>query len=354
MDMNNVKRIDYFNYLHLNELLNAQFPESTFHDEMLFVITHQVYELWFKQILFEIEAVSHLLAQDELPDTDIFKVVSRLQRVIKIQKIMVDQIKVLETMTPMDFLEFRDMLGTASGFESYQFRLIEVKLGVKYDMSSPLISRLSEAHQQLIAAAMSQPSLLALIEKWLSRTPFLSIDDFTFWADYQAEIQSRHEQEKLKINTNEWLSPQEKSTSLQQLEKVEEHFNILFDINLYNELVAKGEKRLSQRAIHAALLIYIYRDQPAFHLPYMLLSSLVEIDDMLSSWRYAHILMVQRMIGQRIGTGGSTGQQYLMHAMQSRKVFSDITNLASFLIRGSKVSLPEHVKAKLGLSYVLR
>jgi len=348
----NVKRIDYFNYLHLNELLNAQFPKSSIHDEMLFIITHQVYELWFKQILFEIDAVSLLLAQDELLDTDIFKVVSGLQRIIKIQKLMIDQIKILETMTPMDFLEFRDLLGTASGFESHQFRLLEAKLGVKYEMSSPFISRLSEPHQRLIAEALSQSSLLTLIERWLSRTPFLSIDDFTFWADYQAEIQVRHEQERLKINTNEWLSPQEKLSSMQQLQSVEEHFNVLFDSTLYNELIVKGEKKLSQRATHAALLIYIYRDQPAFHLPYMLLSSLVEIDDLLSSWRYAHILMVQRMIGQRVGTGGSTGQQYLTHAMQSRKVFSDLTNLASFLIRGSQLPLPDHVKIKLGLSYV--
>lgn len=347
------KQIDYSNYLQLNKLLDAQAPETTFHDEMLFVIIHQAYELWFKQILFEIDAVSHSLSSDQLPDTEIFKVVTRLQRIIKIQKLMVDQVKILETMTPMDFLEFRDFLGTASGFESYQFRLLEVKLGVKYEMTSPHITRLSKASQKLIESALSSPSLLDLIEQWLSRTPFLSIDDFTFWLDYQNEIKARHEHEKRHIHTNDWLTEQEKSASLRQLQQVEHHFNILFDDDLYAEQLNTGEKKLSKRAIHAALLIYIYRDQPAFHLPYMLLSSLVEIDDLLSSWRYAHILMVQRMIGQRVGTGGSTGQQYLTHAMQSRKVFSDLTNLASFLIRGSQLPLPDHMKQKLGLSYVL-
>src|SRR5262245_52069785 len=111
MNINNNNRIEYSNYLQLDKLLDAQSPVSIFHDEMLFVITHQTYELLFKQILFEIDAVSQSLSKDALPDTEIFKVVSRLQRIIKIQKIMVDQIKILETMTPMDFLEFRDLLG---------------------------------------------------------------------------------------------------------------------------------------------------------------------------------------------------------------------------------------------------
>lgn len=345
----NTKQINYTSYLQINKLLDAQAPESQFHDEMLFIIIHQVYELWFKQVLFEIDAVSHDLSMEKLSDTDIFKVVSRLQRIIKIQQLMVDQVKILETMTPMDFLEFREMLGTASGFESYQFRLLEVKLGIKHQMSSRFISGLSESHQELIADALAQPSLLERIEQWLSRTPFLYIDDFNFWADYQCEIKSRSEQEFKHIEANISLSLEEKNKSLEQWRQVENHFNVLFDETLYAEQLKKGEKKMNQRSLHAALLIYIYRDQPAFHLPYMLLSSLVEIDDLLSSWRYAHILMVQRMIGQRVGTGGSTGQQYLIHAMQSRKVFTDLTNLASFLIRGSHLPLPEHVKQKLGL-----
>lgn len=348
-----VNLLDYANYLQLNKLLDAQSPKSDFHDEMLFILVHQVYELWFKQILCEVDAVKDALSKKVLSDTAIFQVVKRLERIIKIQQLMIDQIKILETMTPMDFLEFRDLLGTSSGLESYQFRLLEVKLGIHYDMTSPQIARLSLPYQQLIAQALSSPSLLSLVDQWLSRTPFLHIDDFTFWTEYQNKINTMHEQEKLKIHSSHVLTDQEKLISLQQLQQTEQHFKVLFDEALYAEKMQAGERKLSRRALQAALLIYVYRSQPAFHLPYMLLTALVEIDNLLSSWRYAHMLMVQRMIGQRIGTGGTSGQQYLMQAMQSRKIFTDINNLASFLIPGSQLPLPDKIKQQLGLTYAL-
>lgn len=132
--------VHYAQYLRIAELVNLQHPKSTeygkpAHDELLFIIVHQVYELWFKQILSEIDSVLELFSSSNIHERDMLKMVSRLQRVIEIQKLLLQQVDVLETMTPMDFLEFRDYLVPASGFQSFQFRLVENKLGLKIVLS---------------------------------------------------------------------------------------------------------------------------------------------------------------------------------------------------------------------------
>ena len=120
----------YQDYLNLEKILNSQHLLSqkyghSAHDEMLFIIVHQVYELWFKQIIYELESLLEIFHNNEIQENHISIGVSQLERIIEIQKILIDQINVLETMTPMDFLEFRDQLNPASGFQSQQFRIIE-------------------------------------------------------------------------------------------------------------------------------------------------------------------------------------------------------------------------------------
>ena len=133
--MKNKKLLSYSNYLQLDKILSGQELMSAkrgapAHDEMLFIIVHQVYELWFKQILHELDSVIGIFKQKSIIESDISFVVLRLNRIIEIQKILIDQIRVLETMTAMDFLEFRDDLFPSSGFQSTQFRLMENKLGL--------------------------------------------------------------------------------------------------------------------------------------------------------------------------------------------------------------------------------
>src|ERR1700761_4619950 len=130
----------YSDYLELDRILNAQHPESDrtgqpAHDEMLFIIIHQTYELWFKQLLFETDSVIDLLRQPSLNDNSpqLQTIVHRLSRCVTILKVLVHQIDIMETMTPMDFLDFRDMLRPASGFQSWQFKLLEARLGLKYE-----------------------------------------------------------------------------------------------------------------------------------------------------------------------------------------------------------------------------
>ena len=129
------EKLSYGNYLQLDRILNAQATKSKetgneVHDEMLFIIIHQVYELWFKQIQHDLDSVIEMFKGNFLEE-NIGIVVARLDRIIEIQKLLIDQVGILETMTPMDFLEFRDLLNPASGFQSAQFREIENKLGME-------------------------------------------------------------------------------------------------------------------------------------------------------------------------------------------------------------------------------
>ena len=130
----------YADYIELDKILNSQHPRSfqsleQGNDEMLFIIIHQAYELWFKQILFELDLVQHIFVQPTINDNspDMSRVVHKLKRIVKILELLNQQVGVLETMTALDFLEFRNILVPASGFQSGQFRLIEAKFGLKME-----------------------------------------------------------------------------------------------------------------------------------------------------------------------------------------------------------------------------
>src|SRR5580765_3155268 len=162
--------MNYIDYLRLNKILDAQFPEShkqnkPAHDEMLFIIIHQTYELWFKQLLYEVESVIKIMQKPSLNDNspELQTVVHRLSRCTTILKVLVHQIDIMETMTPMDFLDFRDMLRPASGFQSWQFKLLEASLGLKYEHrhgQEYYISQLREAEVESVKKGEAGNSLL--------------------------------------------------------------------------------------------------------------------------------------------------------------------------------------------------
>src|SRR6187549_416656 len=163
------KSVYYADYLQLDKITGAQEPESfkdgkdPAHDEMLFIIIHQAYELWFKQILFEVNSVIEMMNKPVLNDNsaELQTIVHRMKRVGTILKVLVQQIDILETMTPMDFLNFRDMLRPASGFQSWQFKIIEARLGLKFEQrhgQSYYISQLKPADIEIIKDAEKSPS----------------------------------------------------------------------------------------------------------------------------------------------------------------------------------------------------
>ncbi len=236
-------RLTYGGYLKVPELLRLQHLESDppQHDETLFIIIHQVYELWFKQLLHEIDTVITMLRQGQ-----VLAAHRLVRRCIEIERVLVAQIRVLETMTPMDFLTFRDRLMPASGFQSVQFREVEFACGLKDERYLRFFPLQSEEEQRLrhrLAAPTLPDALDALLE-----------------------------------------------------------------LRGFGEFLP-GHPDLNEQRVQALLRVY---QQAELHYDlYLLAESLIEFDEMFMLWRLHHVKMVERMIGSKMGTGGSSGAAYL-------------------------------------------
>ena len=338
--------VHYHDYLQLDEILNAQFPESNkknlpAHDEMLFIIIHQTYELWFKQLHIETDSIIEIMAKPALNDNspELQTVVHRLNRIATILRVLIHQVDIMETMTPMDFLDFRDMLRPASGFQSWQFKQLEAKLGLKFEQrhgKDYYISQLRKEHIDIIRKAENEKSLLELVNAWLDRMPlapsFINKEKESFWTDYRNRYEnSLADAEKTNLTTFD---------------------EIFFETSNPSPDSYRNETQnqfLSSKASRAALFIMLYRGYPMLQLPFQLLNALLEIDEQLSSWRYRHMNMVHRMIGTRIGTGGSSGKDYLKAAADKHYIFKEIAQLNSFLIERRKLpSLPVELEKQLG------
>lgn len=258
--------LTYNSYLAIDELLDLQRPRSEpeEHDELLFIIIHQTYELWFKQLRHELAFLSERLDQDDLP-----RAFHTLKRILKIMKTLVSQVDILETMTPLEFDSFRDRLESASGFQSYQFRVIEFLLGHK--RPEPLeFQPLNSLGRQLLEEAYRTPSLWRVFLGLLHRA-------------------------------GHTLPP-----------------------DLLQQPVTEANQ--SSKDVQEALL-QVYRQD---HQLAELCELLVDLDEGLQEWRYRHVKMVQRTIGSKMGSGGSSGAEYLMKTL-FRPVFPDLWDIRSRL-----------------------
>jgi tryptophan 2,3-dioxygenase len=227
------RELSYGSYLKIPELLSLQRGLSEEHDELLFIVAHQVYELWFKVVLFELEA-----ARDRIAANDLFFARHHLHRVHVIERLLVEQIDVLETMSPQDFLAFRSKLAPASGFQSVQFREIEFLSGLK------------------------EPKYIARLEG----------------------------------------SPEEMGRLRRRLEEPSLE-------DAFRELVARrGEPAL----------VEIFRDRERYGDLFDLCEALLDHDEAFAHWRSRHVLMVERQIGAKSGTGGSSGAHYLRTTLDKR------------------------------------
>jgi tryptophan 2,3-dioxygenase len=334
----------YQDYLELDKILDAQRPRSfeagqqPSHDEMLFIIIHQAYELWFKQIQFELDFVQKVFSQEHINDNaeDLNLVRHRLRRIIRILELLNQQVTLLDTMTPLDFLEFRNLLTPASGFQSLQFRLIEARLGLRMKArhQHDYYKRTNEggftpAQFETLNRTEGQESLLEQINRWLERMPFFDIQYWTaypllfpaadsghpFWNDYRHLYQkSLTERESKKIDDFEWVFLQQRIEGM--TDETRESLRTLF----------------SPAAMRSALFIMLYRDFPVFQTSYQILDSLIEIDHWMAGWRHKHLNMVRRMIGMRVGTGNTTGAGYLEGALQGHYIYRDLSGLSTYLI----------------------
>jgi tryptophan 2,3-dioxygenase len=355
--------VHYHSYLQLDKLLDAQFPRSTqvkevtAHDEMLFIIMHQVYELWFKQIIHELESISLMFEDNIMDEREISTAVSRLERIIEIQKLLIEQINVMETLTAMDFLDFRQYLFPASGFQSLQFRVIENLLGLKLDQrlqynNSSYDVVFSDAQKEVLKRSIEGKSLLTHVIEWLDRTPFLEFSKFSFLEAYKKAVERMVQKEKDAINSSDILSEEIKKQRLTMVGDTSTYFNAVFDPSQFEKMRERGEVKFSYQAMLAALFIFLYRDEPILQQPYLLLSRLMDIEEMLTNWRSRHAQMVLRMIGRKTGTGGSSGHQYLKATAQEHQIFTDLYQVATLLIPRSELpALPDDLKRHLGFYF---
>ena len=258
--------ITYGSYLKLDELLSLQQPRSDGpeHDELLFIVVHQVYELWFKELLHELDRVARLLLDDEP-----HRVHHTLKRILTILKVMVGQLDILETMTPLEFLSFRARLEAASGFQSDQFRQIEFMLGAK---SEQIVQRFPERSRARIALERryAEPTLWDAFLRYLSREGYA--------------IASSH---------------------------------------LDRDVAAAVEPAADVQAV----LLAVYRNDPKNA---ELCERLVDLDEGFQEWRYRHVKMVERTIGTKAGTGGSSGAAYLRGTV-GRNLFPDLWEIRTKL-----------------------
>lgn len=200
-----------------------------------------------------------------------------------------DQVTILETMTPLDFMQFRNYLSPASGFQSVQFRLIENKLGVKNELRT----NYGKSHYlkifenpnviEQIKAAEDEPSLCDLLQLWLERTPGLKRNEFNFWAKYKKVVTQMLEQNRVEAEKEE--DEQQRANLLDDWKRKTELFDSIFDVNKHNALVARGDRRFSHQALQGALMISLYRDEPRFNQPFHILVLLMDIDSLITKWR---------------------------------------------------------------------
>jgi tryptophan 2,3-dioxygenase len=258
--------VTYSSYLKLDELLSLQQPlsDGPEHDETLFIVIHQVYELWFKELLHEIDYLKALLERQDAPRS-----LHTLKRVLTILKVVVAQIDVLETMTPLEFLSFRERLESGSGFQSFQFRELEFVLGMKYAAALQRYPAGSGARRRL-EQRLSEPTL------WDAFLRFLVGKGYPVPPD------------QLERDVAQPVAP---SPALR------------------------------------AVLVGVYRKDPVTA---SLCERLVDLDEGIQEWRYRHVKMVQRTIGTKRGTGGSEGAEYLMTTL-NKPMFPDLWTIRTEL-----------------------
>jgi tryptophan 2,3-dioxygenase len=356
-----------WDYLHLDDLLHAQTPKSAevgelIHDEVFFITVHQTYELWFKQILVELDSVMVIMGQGNVRARDLRTVLARLQRINEIQRLMVAQMGVLETLTPLDFLDFRAMLLPASGFQSVQFHLIENKFGLldrdrlKVE-GHDYVATLRPDHAELVTSSEHAPSLFDHVEAWLSLLSFVRVEGFDFMASYQNAAAGMHAASRAKITGLSNVDAVSMDKQLAAFEKSIEKFDVIFDREKWETEVRQGTRRFSHDAFVTALFINLYRDEPALQMPFQILTTLIDVDETLTLWRERHALMAHRMLGRLTGTAGS-GYAYLDETAKRYTPFKDLFDVSTYLLpHSAHPRLPRSVLRRLdfqaGYRYVI-
>ena len=193
-----------------------------------------------------------------------------------------------------------------------------------------------------------QQSIFDLVEKWLNRNPFVNYGDFDFVEHYTTAIENMMSKEMNSIKSSDILTDNEKNIRIKMLEGSKEYYKEIVSKASFEE---KNSNAFSKNALISALLIFQYKDQPILHMPYRFLKNLLDIDHIISNWRFRHAQMVDKMLGKKIGTGGSDGADYLKNTVYQNRIFNDISKISTLLLsRSFMPELPDKIKSKLGFS----
>jgi tryptophan 2,3-dioxygenase len=200
--------------------------------------------------------------------------------------------------------------------------------------------------------AESQPSLFDLTADWLERMPFDKFQTFDFWKLYGQAVDNMLESDAAIVKSNPSISDERRAEQLKTQRATRDQFNAILDSNRYGQLQGEGSFRLPHRAFLAALFIHLYREEPVLYAPFRYLVKLVEIDEAMTRWRTRHVMMVHRMLGAKIGTGGSSGHDYLSQTASRNRIWTDLFNISTFLIPRSKLPrLPQELSRALGFHF---
>jgi tryptophan 2,3-dioxygenase len=259
-------------------------------------------------------------------------------------------------MTPLDFLEFRNLLTPSSGFQSLQFRLVEARLGLQMGgrHNSEYYKRTNEGgftqnDFNTLNETESKVSLLSLVNSWLERMPFFENE---FWDNYSTQFPTDNVHHQF---WNDYRNIYKNGLTEKEASRIKDFDFVFFENE--NELTQEEtvllKPALSPNAMRAGLFIMLYRDFPVFQTSYQILDALIEIDNQMASWRHKHLVMVRRMIGMRSGTGNTTGSGYLEGALSRHYIFKDIAGLSTFLIeRKNLPKLPVELIKRLSYNIV--
>lgn len=349
----------YWDYLQLDQLLDLQggiegTEAGQLPDETLFIIVHQAYELWFKLVLRSMRLARDHLDQPRVDEVTIPHVVHHLRRINTILRLGVHQFEVVETLTPQGFLDFRDKLVPSSGFQSFQMRELEILMGLEdadrimYGKVDPVRHIDETAHdtpagrlaRQRVASARAERSVLRVLNDWLYRTPIQASspgdpgDDEVvdgFITDYIARMDRQLDASLSRLS--EALDVQDPEAMAARFGNIRTAARVF----LRAETVDEPDRARVRRIRAAALFIESYRELPLLSWPRLLLDLVVEMEEQLVVWRHRHARMVERLIGRRVGTGGSEGVDYLDRTGAYR-VFRDLWAIRTVLL--PKASVP--------------
>ncbi len=350
----------YWDYLNLDQLLSLQGglegdDEALLADELHFVVVHQTYELWFKLVLRSMRVARNRLDAPRVDEETIPKVVQQLRRINAILRLAVNQFEVMETLTPQGFLDFRDKLVPASGFQSFQMREIEILMGLEdavrihYAGVDPIqhiegaahdtpAGRMARSH---LDAVRQERTVLAVLHDWLYRTPIQGSspedpdDDaavIRFLEAYLGHMDSQLDRNVARlVETLDVDDPAKMQKRFDGIRAAAREF-------LFATTADPADQQRLRRIRAAALFIESYRELPLLSWPRLLLDLVVELEEQFVLFRHRHARMVERIIGRRVGTGGSSGVDYLDRTGQYR-VFRDLWAIRTVLL--PKAHLPE-------------